>query len=476
MKTIELIKMIDNLREHQIEVNSSLKVNNKGIISSPTGSGKTRCFMEDSKRFLSAGEVILVVSPRLLLSQQLMSDFDNYLHDYEFHHREICGQGPIYQRVGKKVTIQPKSPTTIPSEIYETYDIAKKHSLPLILFSTYNSLDKVIDSGIPINVAYFDEAHNSTKSNFFPHVKEISKKAENCFFFTATPRYSRSGAKNGPGMHNESVYGKIIAQVSYKYLVDKRYIVPPYLHLQQSTSCIKNTHSEQVDFETIKENVEYYETNFQDAQAHKILYCMKGTKNIKDLISKTNFQQWATEKGYHVLSVDSKNGGYFDGKYMRKEKFMDLLKTHGEDTNIKLLVLHYEMISEGIDIKQFTGVCFMRSNANDIFITQTIGRCTRSSGSWKKYGVVTVVQHADDTEESLAMIKLIINSLLEHGVPLEYIYTETEGRGEYEEVIDDLNNNLEKIKKDLEIEWIHSTFLQEYLQKSLEDNLLCLTT
>jgi|LakMenEpi03Aug12_release.lakeMendotaPanAssembly.Ray.scaffolds.fasta_scaffold70472_4 superfamily II DNA or RNA helicase len=474
MQIIEEIKRIGGLREHQDEIISDLKKQNRGIIVSPTGSGKTICIMEDTKRFLSPQNVILVVSPRLLLSQQLMIEFDNYLHDYEFHHREISSQSQRFNRIGKKVKIQSEYPTTKPDDIVETYEKSKKQNLPLILFSTYDSLRSVIDSDIPINVAYFDEAHNSTKSNFFSDVKEISKKAKNCFFFTATPRYSRSGTKNGPGMHNESVYGKIITQVSYKYLVDKGYIVPPYLHHQQSTSCIKDCYSEQVDFQTIKENVEYYETHFQDAQAHKILYCMRGTKNIKDLISKTNFQQWASEKGYHVLSVDSKNGGYFDGKYMRKEKFMDLLKTLGEDTNTKLLVLHYEMISEGIDIKQFTGVCFMRSNANDIFITQTIGRCTRSSGPWKKYGVVTVVQHADDTEESFAMIKLIINSLLEHGVPLEYIYTETSGRGESEEVIDGTNNNLEHMKKDVEIEWIHSTFLEDYLQKSLEDNLLSL--
>jgi hypothetical protein len=30
------------------------------------------------------------------------------------------------------------------------------------------------------------------------------------------------------------------------------------------------------------------------------------------------------------------------------------------------------------------------------------------------------------------------------------------------------------MKKDVEIEWIHSTFLEDYLQKSLEDNLLSL--
>lgn len=461
-----------DLREHQIEINSALKAYIKGIIVSPTGSGKTLCMMEDSKRFLLPGNVILIVSPRLLLSQQLMIEFDTYLYDYDFHHREISSQSKIYRRVRKKVKIQPQYPSTTFTEIYDTYKISKKHDLPLILFSTYDSLDRVIKSGVPIDVVYFDEAHNSTKGNYFPDVKEVSKKASNCYFFTATPRYTRSGTKDGPGMNNTSVYGEIIAQVSYKYLVEKGYIVQPFLHRQKSNSCIKDAHPEQVDFDTIRENVLHYENNFLDAHAHKILYCMKGTKNIKDLLTKTKFQKWATEKGYHVLAVDSKNGGYSDGKYMNKEKFMNLLKKQGEDLNTKLLVFHYEMISEGIDIKQFTGVCFMRPSANDIFITQTIGRCTRAAGSWKKYGIVTIVEHEDDSGEVSALTEKIIKSLLEHGVPLDAIFTELTGCGESEEVIEDFENDFRKTMKDIELEWIHENLLEEYRQKSVEELLL----
>jgi superfamily II DNA or RNA helicase len=457
------------LREHQEEIICKLKECIKGIIVSPTGSGKTMSFMEDSKRFLSSGKVILVVSPRLLLSQQLMIEFDTYLHNYDFSYREISSQVQKYQRVRKKLTIQPEFPTTDPTDIFKSYQIASQKNLPLILFSTYNSLDSVIDSGIPIDVAYFDEAHNSTKGNFFPSVKKVSNKAKNCFFFTATPRYSKSGSKTGSGMNNENVYGQIIVTVPYNYLVEKGYIVPPLLHLQKSNTCIKNAHPEQIDFDTIQQNVSYYEENFTDTHAHKILYCMKGTKNIKDLIINTNFQNWATEKGYHVLSVDSSNGGYFDGKYMKKEKFMDLLKKLGEDTNTKLLVLHYEMISEGIDIKQFTGVCFMRSSSNDIFITQTIGRCTRAAGAWKKYGIVSIVQHDDDSDEVSELTKQIIISLLEHGVPLDAIYTEITGRGESEEVIEEIQNDFSKKMKNVELEWSNQILLEDYRNRSVEE-------
>ena len=455
------------LREHQEEIKSKMILNTRGIIVSPTGSGKTICMAEDAKRFLLPGNVILVVSPRLMLGQQLFIEFDTYLHDYDFAHREVSSQTSILRRARKKVKVQPEFPTTIPQQIYETYEIAKKNDLPLILFSTYDSLDKIISSGIPITVAYFDESHNAVKGNYFGAVKETSEKSSNCFFFTATPRYTSSGSSDGPGMNNVSVYGEIIASVPFNYLVEKGYIVEPFLHRQKSDACIKNAHSEQVDFQTIVENVNYYEKTHTYTHAHKILYCMKGTKNIKDLLYKTNFQKWASEKGYHVLSIDSQNRGYIDGKVMTKEKFMDELKKLGVNHDNKLLVFHYEMIAEGIDVKGFTGVCFMRSSLNDIFITQTIGRCIRAAGEWKKYGVVSIVEHENDTSEVSDLTKQIVISLLEHGVPLDSIFTEMTGRGDSEEVIEDLQNQFAKNIKEIEMNWSHQNLLEEYREKSV---------
>jgi superfamily II DNA or RNA helicase len=460
------------LREQQIEIKSKMIQNTKGIIVSPTGSGKTISMAEDAKRFLLPGNVILVVSPRLMLGQQLFDEFDSYLHNYDFSHREVSSQSFILHRARKEVKVQPKFPTTCPDQIYETYKIAKKHDLPLILFSTYDSLDKVISSGIPITVAYFDESHNAVKNNYFNAVKNTSEKSSNCFFFTATPRYTSSRSSDGRGMNNISVYGEIIANVPFNYLVEKGYIVKPFLHRQKSDSSIKNAHPEQVDFQTVVENVDYYEKTHTYTHAHKILYCMKGTKNIKDLLYKTKFQQWASEKGYHVLSIDSENGGYIDGKKMTKEKFMIKLKELGSNHDTKLLVFHYEMISEGIDVKGFTGVCFMRSSLNDIFITQTIGRCIRAAGEWKKYGVVSIVEHEDDTSEVSDLTKQIIISLLEHGVPLDSIFTEITGRGESEEVIEDIQEQFRKTAKDIEMEWIHENLLEEYRNKSVEELML----
>ena len=37
----------------------------------------------------------------------------------------------------------------------------------VIIFTSYNSLQRIVDADIEVNTIYFDEAHNSVKRNFF---------------------------------------------------------------------------------------------------------------------------------------------------------------------------------------------------------------------------------------------------------------------------------------------------------------------
>ena len=185
-----------NLYPHQVEMLSALQQNNKGWISCPTGGGKTFTFITDSRRFLQPGNVVVVVAPQLLLSQQLFTEFDKHLQDVNFMYRQISSEGKTFQRdrSGLKFRVTPpKSPTTVVDEIRDTHRIAIKANKPLILFVTYASLDRIVSSLIPVSVVYYDEAHNSTSSDNFNTVKFLSHHAENNYFFTATPRWPQVG-------------------------------------------------------------------------------------------------------------------------------------------------------------------------------------------------------------------------------------------------------------------------------------------
>ena len=87
--------------------------------------------------------------------------------------------------------------TTKVDEIRQfNYDTAcdQKH---LLIFTTYHSLHKIQESNIVVDTIYFDEAHNSVQKNFFPATEHFSHFAERCYYFTATPKHSRSPVKGG---------------------------------------------------------------------------------------------------------------------------------------------------------------------------------------------------------------------------------------------------------------------------------------
>lgn len=463
------------LRSNQETILNALKSNNKGIISCPTGGGKTLCFIEDSRRFLKPGNVILVVAPQLMLSEQLFNEFDKHLNDVDFMYRQICSEPKTFQRNRNNLNfrvIPPLPSTTVVEEIKDTYRISQKVNKPLILFVTYDSLDRIIDSKIPVSVAYYDEAHNATSSSNFKKVESLSKKCKYNYFFTATPRYSESRSPNSSGMDNVNVYGEIIANIKFTDLVEQGSIVRPHIHLMKSDANHNKMNETSVNMETIKEVIEHYETNHNDTKAHKILFCAQGTKSIKDLLD-GGLQQLADSKGYKVLTIDSVNQGYIDSKKkIAKSQFIETLNALGQDPEQKLIVLHYSMLGEGIDVKSFTGVVFLRNTLSSIFATQSMGRVIRSSPG-KKYGIVTVVQHESSTKESEELIRNIVHTLIRQGVPVSEIFAEVSGKGKIKDTVEDVD--MDKLNRSINtyaIQFEHNNILKELLELPVSEIVL----
>ena len=336
------------------------------------------------------------------------------------------------------------------------------------MFVTYDSLDRIVSSMITVSAVYYDEAHNATKSDNFNAVKFMSAHADHNYFFTATPRYSESGSVDGPGMDNSSVYGEVIANVEFSELVKRGVIVSPLLHLMVSDADTSKMDEVSVNMKTIEEVVDHYESNHADTNNHKILFCTQGTKAIKDLI-KAGLHDWATSRGYKVLTIDSINQGYVNGQNkISKSQFIQQLNDHGNDPNEKLIVLHYSMLGEGIDVKSLTGVVYLRNSLSSIFATQSMGRVIRNCPG-KKYGIVTVVRHDNNTFESYELIKNITEQLVEQGLPVSEIFTETSGRDKEDEVVEDLDDDLTRRVADYAIQWEHSQDMIEALTMTLDD-------
>ena len=194
------------LRPHQLDGLNAMKTHSKGQIIVPTGGGKTMCMIEDVRRLFaqdSLPKTVVVVAPRILLANQLSSEFLEFITNAEVIH---VHSGETHHKS-----------TTKTDQLEYWYHNSTEN---ILIFTTYHSLHRVEETGIEVDTIYFDEAHNSVQKNFYPATQYFSFNADRCYFFTATPKHSRTPEK--AGMNHTKTYGNVICQipapVSYTHL------------------------------------------------------------------------------------------------------------------------------------------------------------------------------------------------------------------------------------------------------------------
>jgi superfamily II DNA or RNA helicase len=340
------------LRPHQQDALGALQQHSKGICVFPTGGGKTNVGIFDALEQLrsAAPKTIVVVAPRILLAEQLSSEYLEFITNATVMHVH-SGETHHYS-------------STKPSDIRWFAENTSGHKL---IFTTYNSLQQLQRAEITVDTIYFDEAHNSIQRHFFPAVEYFSAEAERCYFFTATPKYSNVIGK--AGMNDTEVYGSIIAKVPAPQLVQNGYIIPPKVIATQMRLSVKGEDIAQRDCEYLLQTI-------QDNPVDKILICAKATKHIIGLLSETDFANQLAEEGYSVMHITSKHGAFIDGDKVNREVFFDTLNEWGKDADKKFVVLHHSILAEGINISALEAVVFMRS-MDIVGIGQTVGRTLR---------------------------------------------------------------------------------------------------
>ena len=131
-----------SLRPHQEECDIILQNHPKGIICATTGAGKTLVGVADTIReFLQeTPQTVVVVAPRILLAEQLSSEYLEHIADAEVMH---VHSGETHHKSTTKADII--------KEWCDTYISSHK-----LIFTTYHSLGKVMESGIKVNTIHFD--------------------------------------------------------------------------------------------------------------------------------------------------------------------------------------------------------------------------------------------------------------------------------------------------------------------------------
>jgi superfamily II DNA or RNA helicase len=392
------MRPVMQLRPHQQDALDSMLAFDKGQVVIPTGGGKTPVMFHDlivNCQYIDNGMTTVVVAPRILLAEQLCSEFLEHIDTTNTHILHVhSGETHHFS-------------TTNPSKINLFVNTARTAGENVIIFTTYHSLHRLQQADVEVNTIYFDEAHNSVQRNFFPATEHFSAVADRCYFFTATPKHSLTVSK--PGMNDPEVYGPVICNVPAPKLVEEGYILPPkvvvkQLDMVQDKQMIADRDSQNL-LDTIDEN-----------SLDKILICARSTKQIVKLLSESDFRQQLAERGYSCMYITSKTGAIIDGQKVNREVFFDTLNSWGKDPSKKFVVLHHSILSEGINVSGLEAVLFMR-NMDYIGISQSIGRVIRLGGSQKTFGLVCVPVYDKVGISTAKSVQAVVDTVFNQGMP-----------------------------------------------------------
>ena len=387
------------LRLHQQNALDVMQLQSKGQVIVPTGGGKTMCMIEDAKKQFtenSLPKTIVIVAPRILLAQQLCEDFleliDNvdvlHVHSGETHH-----------------------PSTTKADHIKY--VNNNSTENLLIFTTYHSLHRIQEAEIDVDTIYFDEAHNSVQKNFVEATEYHSMYANRCYFFTATPKHSKTPFKIG--MNDEDIYGKVLVNVPAPKLVEQGVILPPKVTIKKIDVVDDSRFKHEHDCDHVVSTIDEIDTD-------KVLICARSTKQIVNLVSQSDFCIELRTRGYSWMYITAKTGAVVDGKKVDRECFFNTLNEWGKDDTKKFVVLHHSILSEGINVSGLEAAIFLR-NMDYITTSQTIGRVIRKGGENKTYGLISVPVYDRVGISTSRKVEAVVDTIFNQGQPAISVIT-----------------------------------------------------
>ena len=507
------MNVFDRLYDYQKDAVKTTLFNNKGIICMPTGVGKTFCqatmvaddIVKNPKQF----RMYVVNAPRIMLSYQLLREVYTFLITlniearYMFVHSGGKTDEKELEIVRKNSDIPfseiGSSISTI--EIRKMMEKAKEQNLPLIFFSTYNSADKIeiARQGLscPISIVLNDEAHYLVQEQFHDILTTLP--SPRCYFFTAT--MINTPSDKGRGMNNKESYGEVLYIMLPIEAIALGKMVRPRLHIV-TTEGIYNTDDynkslNKIIYSTFKQHEEVLSVT---KQIPKMLISVKGTQDILEFLNDNNqYLNLLRSEGVDIYAVSSTEevGNQINGEQVRRQEFLRRLKKDGEDKTKKLIVLHYDILAEGIDVSGFTGIMPLRTLNKSKFL-QTYGRAARPDKEDrikidnkeigvndldkmnKPYTYIMIPNIIHNNEDDKANIEELITELRSYGFnPSEDIISSSLVHGiPKHEILDGLNNVtiripkigrlVEDLEAEVEAEETAKLTKLEYLKKVLD--------
>ena len=389
---------LNTLTEDQKELYNDMLSNDLLQICIPTGAGKGYLMMIDllNQIISSRNKVFAISSHRLMLNSQHLNDIFEILSpmigDIGFifvgsskYDSSKFQENTTFNKAlfDKKLSYNEIVTTTTSSK--EINDEVHKHlsnKRKVVILTTYHSLNTLKD--LNIDTLYCDEAHTlasaEESSRFQENFDKI--KYKRCFFLTATPKDCVNETESFL-MNNEEVFGERIG-LDFRHCIEHGYLTTPIVHIAKPSDYNEDYDYKSIDnmakfilesFEAHREVVKEYSIS-PDLIEPKILVKCSSVDEMWKLKSKLKMD------GVRICAGASKNDEstflhYIDDMGITsRSQYLEELQ--GFKDNEKAIVLHYDTMSEGINVAGFTAIMFLGGRLPTITKTlQNTGRATR---------------------------------------------------------------------------------------------------
>lgn len=399
------------------------------IINLPTGSGKTRIFLE-LLAWWKEFNVVVIAAPTISLVRQIENNTKNFLGNTEFEYAVVCSDKNLVPEEIEdeedegiyEMMVNSGEATTNVSEIRNTLIKANK---PLVIFATYRSLDKIVaatDNDIDLLIG--DEGHrmcdaptNKLFDGDFPFKYKV--------YFTATVREKISNTEEllEYPMTSVECFGPVAYKKTPQELIDGGFILQPKM--------IATTWNTEFA-EDILEEISAGLTDASDDVKHEFCLFVAGlihlyneTGKIKNIafVQSLDVADWYQQNFSVIVDIVSNIVGhpvninpYVISQHVQGFDRVKMLRSFDNDDNA--ILFNYQVIKEGIDVQNCNSITWMRK-MDAVGLMQSMGRSMRvdHNDPNKKYGYVICPINTDSKRkgDSIERMKDIAALLVSQG-------------------------------------------------------------
>ena len=419
-------------KEHQLDaINAAqnhFKNHSRGKLIMACGTGKTYTSLKIAETLAPNGKILFLV-PSISLLGQILYEWATFA-EKNFNFICVCSDVTVSKKTEDEIlTVNlPMPATTNPEEISDRMKNFSGDKMTVI-FSTYQSLERVAAAQIDFDLIICDEAHRTTgygiEATAFTQVHDENFiRGKKRIYMTATPRLYTSEAKKKAAdkdlllwsMDDKNIYGEEFYHIGFGDAVEKN-LLSDY----------------KVLILTVNKPLEVGNKKISTDDKEKVTGCINALrKKLTDVEILGDPKPMKTAVGFCSRIKDSENiakefesqgisavhvSGKMSSDY-RSEKLGWLKNTPDNDCRI---ITNARCLSEGVDVPSLDAVLFLASRRSQVDIVQAVGRVMRKSAG-KKYGyiIIPVVVPLDKSpEEALAkgefdIVWKILNALRAH--------------------------------------------------------------